>query len=316
MLEFERFDNPTDMTTNNLETPVLILVFNRPDTTERVFQRIRQARPSKLFVAADGPRPDKPGEEAQCEATRALIKNIDWDCKLQTNYSKINQGCRVAVSSGISWFFSKVKEGIILEDDCLPDPSFFPFCESLLAYYRNDERIMHICGVNLQDGVKRGQGAYYFSKINHVWGWATWRRAWEKYDVDIRSFPRLLEQNVFTSIFPDAIMRKYWIKRFNMVFTRQRDTWDYQWQYAMSVNNGLAILPNRNLVSNIGFGSEATHTIDSFHKLSSRPTEILDEIVHPEFVVPNLEADRYAFRKYTNPNKLFKLWQLVRRTIS
>lgn len=303
------------MKTNYLETPVLFLVFNRPDTAEKVFQRIRMAKPRRLFVSADGPRANKVGEQQKCETTRALIKGIDWKCELYTNYSKTNLGCRIAVSSGIDWFFSHVDEGIILEDDCVPDVSFFSFCQSLLDYYRNDERIMHIGGVNFQDGVIRGPWSYYFSKINHVWGWATWKRAWKKYDVDIKSFPRLLEQNGLFSLFPDSVMRRYWMKNFGRVYRKERDTWDYQWQYAMSVNNGLAILPNQNLVSNIGFDTGATHTSGGFHELSNRPTTNLTTIVHPTFVVPDIEADMYAFRKYTNPNKFRKLWHLVRQIV-
>ncbi len=304
------------MSTNHLETPVLFLIFNRPDTTERVFQRIRQAQPRKLFVSADGARPYKEDELQKCEATRNIIRGIDWDCELHTNFSETNQGCRVAVSSGIDWFFANVEEGIILEDDCVPDMSFFSFCSALLSYYRNDERIMHICGVNFQDGVKRGTGTYYFSKINHVWGWATWRRAWKTYDVDIKSFPKTLHENTFSVLFPDPVMRRYWIKSFGLVFNKQRDTWDYQWQYAMSVNNGLAIMPNDNLISNIGFEAGATHTIDSFHKLSNRPTTYLGTIIHPTSVEADGEADLYTFRKYTNPPKIRKLWQLIRRYIA
>lgn len=303
----------TPMKTTSLRTPILFLIFNRPDTTRQVLERIRQLKPRTLYVAADGPRPYKQGEAQKCEETRALVKNIDWKCHVYTHFSETNLGCRVAVSSAIDWFFSRVDEGIILEDDCVPDLSFFPFCEELLSRYREDARIMHICGVNHQDGMIRGEASYYFSKMNHVWGWATWRRAWQQYDVTIESFPQLLQRNALASIFPDGAMRRYWIKRFHLVHTNQRDTWDYQWQYAMSVNNGLAIIPNHNLVSNIGFGAGATHTIDSFDTLHERPTSAIGRLVHPEFIVPDLEADRYSFHKYTNPNKFRKLWNLVRR---
>jgi hypothetical protein len=301
------------MNMDSRATPVLFLVFNRPETTEKVFQRIRQAKPRRLFVSADGPRLNKDGERERCEATRSLIRGIDWDCELHTNYSENNLGCRVAVSSGIDWFFTNVDEGIILEDDCVPDLSFFGFCSALLDHYRNDERIMHIGGVNFQDGVTRGSGSYYYSRINHVWGWATWKRAWAKYDVNVATLPRMIEQHVFESIFPDRAMRDYWMKSFDLVFKKQKDTWDIQWQYAMSINDGLAILPNQNLISNIGFDIGATHTIDSFHDLSNRPTVALEAMVHPELVVPDSEADLYAFRKYTNPRKVRKLWYLIRR---
>ena len=170
-------------------------------------------------------------------------------CDLKTNLSEKNLGCRAGVSSGITWFFNHVSEGIILEDDCVPDTSFFRFCEVLLEYYRNDERIMHIGGINLQDGRTRGIGSYYFSKINHIWGWATWKRAWDKYDVNISTYPQLVEQKLFSTVFTNPATRRYWQKNIDLVYNNRKDTWDIQWQYAVSVNNGLAIIPNRNLVS-------------------------------------------------------------------
>jgi len=301
------------MAIKQFNTPILFLIFNRPDTTEKVFQKIREVQPRQLFVSADGPRSNRTNENHACVETRKIINKIDWKCDLHTNFSKNNLGCRIGVSSGIDWFFNQVEEGIILEDDCVPDISFFNFCHTLLEYYRNDERIMHIGGVNLQDGVIRGTGSYYFSKINHIWGWATWRRAWNKYDVNISSYPHLIAQNTLAQLFPDSAIKKYWQKNFNLVHTKQKDTWDIQWLFTMMVNNGLAILPNKNLISNIGYNLSATHTIDSFHELADRPTDSISEIKHPEFVIPNNQADYYTFRKYMNPNKLKKLQQLIMR---
>jgi hypothetical protein len=297
------------------DTPILFLIFNRPGTTERVFQTIRAIRPRQLFVSADGPRLSKKNEQLQCEETRSIIRNIDWDCTLKTNFSEKNLGCRVAVSSAIDWFFANVNEGIILEDDCLPDQSFFPFCESLLQKYRRDLRIMHINGVNCQDGVLRGNGSYYFSGLSHVWGWATWKRAWDAYDVNIATYPEFLATNMLQDMFPLQAMQRYWRKRFDLVFNRLKDTWDFQWQYSLSINNGLCITPNVNLVSNIGFNLNATHTIDNFHSLANRPTSSLASIVHPPFVSADHAADRYEFRKYVEPHKFKKLWQLIRRSL-
>ena len=301
------------MKSKAFDIPILFLIFNRPDTTAKVFERIRRMKPRMLYVAADGPRTNKPGESQLCEATRAIVKGVDWDCKVYTRYSKTNQGCRVAVSTAIDWFFSRVDEGIILEDDCVPNDAFFQFCRSLLEFYRSDERIMHICGVSFQDGAQRGNASYYFSSMNHVWGWATWKRAWEKYDVNVSAFPQLVESGVFASIFPDPEMRTFWIKRFNLVYARQRDTWDYQWQFAMSVNHGLSIVPNNNLVSNIGFGTDATHTTDSFHELGNRPTIDMKNLIHPQFVVPNHDADWYTFRNYMSPSRYQKTLLVARR---
>ena len=297
-------------------TPILFLIFNRPDTTDKVFETIRKIQPRQLFISADGPRPDKMDEKIKCELAREVIQRIDWKCDLKTNLSEKNLGCRVGVSSGIHWFFTHVSEGIILEDDCLPDSSFFHFCEVLLKYYRNDERVMHIGGVNFQDGKTRGGGSYYFSRINHIWGWATWKRAWDKYDVNVSTYPQLLEQKLFSTVFTNPDTRRFWQKNIELVYNKTKDTWDIQWQYAVSVNNGLAILPNVNLVSNIGFDINATHTIDHFNTLANRPTSTIDSIIHPKFIIPDDQADAYTIRKYLNPSKLKKLWQLIRRGLA
>jgi hypothetical protein len=296
------------MKPESFSTPILFLIFNRPDTTSQVFNKIREIRPKYLFVSADGPRQNKIDDEQKCRETRNIIKKIDWECKPKTNYSEKNLGCRVGVSSGINWFFNQVTEGIILEDDCLPDLSFFHFCESLLEYYRNDERIMHIGGVNFQDGRARGSASYYFSRICHVWGWATWKRAWDKYDVNVTRLHA--KENRWCEFFPDRSMRKFWQKKFELVYNKEKDTWDYQWQYASSVNNGLAIIPSVNLISNIGFEGEATHTTANIHMLANRPTKSIGALLHPAIIEPDRQADEYTFRKYTNPNKLRKLWQL------
>ena len=303
------------MNSDQFSTPILFLIFNRPDTTARVFQQIRAVKPKHLFVSADGPRPQKPGEADRCAQARAIIKNIDWECEIKTNFSDKNQGCKIGVSSGIDWFFQQVEEGIILEDDCLPDISFFHFCETLLEYYRDDERVMHIGGVNFQDGHIRGTGTYYFSQLNHIWGWATWKRAWNTYDVHIGTFPQVLKQDRFRQIFQDFRTMQYWLKQFDRVYANNLDTWDVQWQYAMSVQNGLAILPNINLISNIGFDQNATHTVEYFHKLAHRPTSSIGTIIHPTARAADFEADLYSMRIYMNPNKLRKLCRLLKSMI-
>jgi hypothetical protein len=290
-------------------TPILFLIFNRPDTTEKVFQQISRIKPHHFFISADGPRKNNKDDEQNCAEARRITEKVNWDCELKTNFSDNNKGCRVGVSSGIDWFFNHVSEGIILEDDCFPDISFFHFCETLLEHYRNDERIMHIGGVNFQDGRIRGTGSYYFSEISHVWGWATWKRAWKLYDVNISELRA--EEHRFHEIYPNRAMMQYWLKNFELVYRKEKDTWDFQWQYAMSVHNGLAIIPNVNLVSNIGFHGNATHTKDSINILANRPTESVANVRHPAFVAPDLRADRYTFRQYLRPNKLIKLWRLI-----
>jgi len=301
------------MTNNPFATPILFLIFNRPVTTEKVFQQIRKIQPRHLFVSADGPRKEKTNEEQKCIETLKIIEKIDWECELKTNYSEKNLGCRVGVSSGINWFFSIVTEGIILEDDCLPDLSFFHFCETLLEYYRTDKRIMHIGGVNFQDGKTRGTGSYYFSAFNHVWGWATWKRAWNLYDVDMKSYPECLRQGLLNQLFPDPAIRNYWKRNFDLVFENRKDTWDFQWQYASAINHGLSIIPNSNLITNIGFDANATHTVDHSHLLANIPTNAMQDIIHPTAITIEQKADRYAFRHYLSPSKWRKVWSLIRR---
>ena len=303
------------MVNKPFDTPILFLIFNRPDTTKKVFQRIRDIQPRQLFISADGPREHKTGEDRLCAETRKIVEQVDWKCEIQTNFSKKNLGCRIGVSSGIDWFFRHVTEGIILEDDCLPDISFFHFCETLLEYYKNDNRVMHIGGINLQDGMVRGNSSYYFSRISHIWGWATWKRAWQKYDVHMSTYPQFLEQNILRLLFPNLYTQKYWKRNLNLVFRKMKDTWDLQWQYTLLINNGLAVLPNINLISNIGFDGDATHTIDSFNAIANRPTGMIDHIQHPLFIVPDSDADEYVLKKYLNPPKLIKGWQLIRRNM-
>ena len=274
-----------------LTTPVLFLIFNRPDTTQKVFNAIKQAKPKQLFVAADGPREDKEGEKEKCEQTRKLIEQVDWDCKVKTLFRDKNLGCKIAPSSSIDWFFENVKEGIILEDDCLPSQGFFWFCQELLKKYRNDTRIMIISGNNFQFGRIRGKGSYYFSKYGSTWGWATWRRAWKHYDVNMKNFEEFKKEAQINNIFPIKQQQKYWTKIFQSVYDGKIDTWDYQWAYSRFINNGLSVTPNVNLISNIGFGSNSTHTKDKSSIFSEMEAREITDIIHPNFVLADQEAD-------------------------
>jgi len=276
-----------------LKTPVLFLIFNRPDTTERVFEEIRKQKPQYLYVAADGARVDKTGESELCRKARDIIKNVDWECEVYTFYRESNLGCKKAVSEGITWFFDNVEEGIIIEDDCLPSGSFFKFCEENLEKYRHDTRIMHISGENPLNK-SFGHASYFFSQIPHIWGWASWRRAWKLYDAEFQlksqTFDCFIKNNLIANVFEQQEAQKYWNKIFLRVKSGEINTWDYQWTYALFVNNGLSIVPNKNMVSNIGFGNiNATHTGENA-KCADREVFEIDEITHPEFVLPLKEA--------------------------
>jgi hypothetical protein len=276
-----------------LKTPVVFLIFRRPDLTARVFETIRQAQPAKLLIVADGARNEE--EAILCQQTRAVTEQIDWDCEVLRNYSDVNLGCRQRISSGITWTFEQVEEAIILEDDCLPHPSFFSYCENLLDYYRDDERIMVISGDNFQDGNQRTPYSYYFSKYNHCWGWATWRRAWKHWHFNPETWIEFRDTGLIKFICDDSYEEKYWTQVFNTLFLEGKpNTWDYPWTFACWSQSGLTALPNVNLVSNIGFGAGGTHTFGDSH-LANMAVEDIGEITHPPFVVRHIEGDRYTF---------------------
>lgn len=302
-----------------LNTAVLFLIFNRIDSATRVFEAIRQARPQRLYVAADGPRTDHSGEAEKVAKVREIATKVDWPCEVKTLFREKNLGCKRAVGSAITWFFEQEEQGIILEDDCLPHQDFFHFCEKLLNYYRYDKRVFVITGDNFQKGQKRGDGSYYFSRYNHVWGWASWRRAWKHYDVDLSFWPEWRHSQDWFQKLPDTVERKYWQKIFDRMYEQKIDTWDYSWTASVWFHGGLTATPNVNLVSNIGFGPDSTHTkiVDSPH--SAIPTSALGEIIKPTRVILDREADLYTF-DHVFGGKLYRFpwpWlMLPRRAVS
>jgi len=276
-----------------LSTPVAFIIFNRPDTTERVFTEIAKAKPTKLLVVADGARTDKVGEAEKVAATRAIIDRVDWDCEVLTNYSDVNLGCKHRVSSGIDWVFEQVEEAIILEDDCLPDPTFFRFCHELLEYYRYDQRIGMIKGNNFLFGQQRNNDSYYFSKYCIIWGWATWRDRWiNTYDVKITKWPAILADDWLPDLLGDSKQVAYWRNIFDRTYNNLIDTWDYQWFFTNLVEGRLSITPHVNLISNIGVGVDATHTKDDCIVLNI-PTKLISfPLTHPLGVFQNSQDDK------------------------
>jgi hypothetical protein len=287
-------------------TFVLFLIFNRPDTTQKVFDAIKKAKPKQLFVAADGPRLDKVGEIEKCRKTREIATSVDWDCEVKTLFRDKNLGCKMAISSAIEWFFENVEEGIILEGDCLPGQSFFWFCQELLEYYRNDTRIMHISANNFQFGRVRGEGSYYFSKYPHIWGWATWRRAWKHYEINMKNLEEFKKEVQINNVFNIKQQQKYWMKIFQLVHEGKIDTWDYQWGYACFINNGLCVTPNVNLVSNIGFGKEALHTKDPNSIFSNMKIKNIQKIKHPDFILADKTADYFTSKLCFGNKNIFE----------
>lgn len=277
----------------NLKTPVLFLIYNRPDTTQRVFDAIRQAKPSRLFVAADGPRDDRAGDAERCEQVRRIIDTVDWDCEVVTLFRERNLGCRRGVSSAIDWFFTKVEEGIILEDDCLPSRSFFGYCQELLEYYRHDTRIMQICGLNVLREWGRNGHSYYYSSYGPVWGWAAWRRAWKFYDMDMVLWPEIRKKRFYEDFCQNYEEAQFRLELYDKVYASEIDTWDYQWGFAKMINHGLSVIASSNLITNIGFDADATHTV-SGHNNPYAAMEALElnlPLTHPRYVVRDCQAD-------------------------
>jgi hypothetical protein len=295
-----------------LNTPVLFLVFNRPETTAQVFEAIRKAQPPRLYVAADGPRLDRVGEAEKVAKVREIATAVDWPCEVKTLFREENLGCKKAVSGAITWFFEHEEQGIILEDDCLPHPDFFNFCDSLLERYRGDNKVWVITGNNFQNGQKRGEASYYFSHYNHCWGWATWRRAWKHYQGDLPFWPGWKASQTWTQKLPDRVERRYWSKIFDRVYKNQIDSWAYPWAACVWYHGGLAATPNVNLVSNIGFGSEATHTTSKRSSLAEIKTESIGKLCHPSLIEQDLDADKYVFN-YTFGGKSLRFPQLFLR---
>ncbi|MEJ2882489.1 nucleotide-diphospho-sugar transferase [Pedobacter sp. GR22-6] len=295
------------------QSPLLFLVFNRPDVTQKVFLAIRDAKPKKLYIAADGPRTDRPDETRLCKQTREIFDHIDWDCEVHTLFRDQNLGCKEAISSAITWFFEQEEEGIILEDDCLPAPSFFRYCDILLEKYRFDTRIRHITGANHQLGRKWGDASIYFANQTHVWGWASWRRVWKDYDKDLINYQESEVEDQFRKIFSDRFVIEAWTNIFKEVKAGKIDTWDYQLAILNFFNNSLSVNPNVNLITNIGFRADATHTVNLQSPYANLPHENIGELTYPKYVLPEKAADYEVFRRDYRLDEKWEKHNLVRR---
>ncbi|MBB5317220.1 glycosyltransferase family 2 protein [Tunturibacter empetritectus] len=283
-----------------LQTPVALFVFKRPETTRQVFEAIAQVRPIKLLLVADGPRNDRHGEAEACLKVRDIVAQVDWPCEVYTNFADGNLGCQERVISGLDWVFSLVEEAIILEDDCLPDLSFFPFCQELLERYRGDDRVASITGTNLVEKYLNTDSSYYFSQLGGIWGWASWRSEWQRYDRYLKDWPKLKQEKMLSEIFGDSKAVAYWTEIFDAMHNRTGpNTWDYQWLYTRLKNNSLNIIPRTNLISNIGFGMDATHTAEIDSRLIQPRRAIEFPLRHPSSFVPSRSTDRYLQGLFT-----------------
>ena len=294
-----------DQPVSALTTPVLLMIFSRPDTTRRVLDTIRQARPARLYVAADGPRPGHPTDAVRCAETRALVQEVDWPCEVFTLFQEKNLNCGLAPVTAMNWFFEHEPEGIILEDDCVPAPSFFQFCQELLARYRNDARVMHIGGNNFGSEATKPLGAdapsYHFSTQRNSWGWATWRRAWQLYDYHLTDFRRVVASGDLNDTFTGPLERRYRLGKMAGVLALPQppDVWDYQWEYTIARHHGLYIVPAVNLVGNIGFGNDSTHTHDGGDVMGTVPArDLAFPLRHPAQVAQDRRRDNRRFNEF------------------
>ena len=275
-----------------MQTPVVLIIYRRPDTTRKVLEQIRKVKPERLFVIADGPGSDL--DKERCQATRTAVEGIDWPCKVSRNYADENMGCRARVSSGLDWVFENVERAIILEDDCLPSPSFFPFCEELLHRYGDDKRVMHINGNTYgTDFSDLNEYSYGFCNYAQVWGWATWRRAWRHFDVNISKWPQFKKSGLTQSLEGNTKAKEKRYEKWDRTYRGEIDAWGYQWHFAVMSQGGLAVVPNRNLISNIGFDKLATHTTNAdSHKANLNAEAIEDPLSHPPFIVSDQRINK------------------------
>ena len=277
------------------ENPVLLRIFRRPEMTKQVLEVLRHVRPAKLYISGDGPKGSSTEEDIRVSQAREIATNIDWECDIHTRFWEENVGGPQAGFEGISWFFRHEPQGIILEDDNLPNIDFFRFCDVLLERYKYDPSIFAITGNNFQDGQLRGEASYYFSKFPHCWGWATWRRAWQYSSLDISFWDPWKRSKEWINWLPDAVERQFWEKKFDDIFFKRKVHWDHAWAASCWHRGGLTVTPNLNLVSNIGFGEGATNTANPNDKMAKLPMHSLGELSHPLRVEQDKVADRYVF---------------------
>jgi len=300
-----------------MKSPVLFLVFNRPDTTRQVFEAIRSARPPRLYIAADGPRLSRKGELNLCMESRKISTSVDWPCEVKTLFREKNLGCKKGVSGGIDWFFEQEEEGIILEDDILPLPSFFRYCDELLERYRHDDRVGLISGCNLISKRFSSNESYFFSRYSHIWGWATWRRAWNLYDVGMQAWPEWRDNGGLSSLSDGSkLFESQWKSTLDNAFKGGVDTWDYQWLFTCWCHGMITALPAHNQTNNLGFGPDATHTMGNVpdYIKESIPEPLPFPLRHPSHIERSSKADALLDRRAFGMTRKKQLKFKIRQT--
>jgi hypothetical protein len=299
------------------KAPVLLIVFNRPESTEKVFSVIRNARPSKLYISADAPRPGNIEDEKKCSLVKKIIQKVDWNCKVFYRFSEVNQGCGPGPYNAISWALEGEDRVIILEDDCIPALSFFDYCSELLERYKNDTRIWIISGNQYNEEAVETPHSYFFSRYGHSQGWATWKRCWSTLDINMEKWPLIKQQDIFKAVFPSREETLFFKKIYDHAFSNislNNHSWDIQFSFFLRSNNALSIVPKKNLVSNIGY--LGTHSSRKLWFHDSEVDESYSIKSHPDFILPDVNYDKYHFKHhwkrksslfYRIKNKIFKI---------
>lgn len=279
-----------------LTVPVVFCTFKRLDTAKQVFEKIRMAKPEKLYLVSDAPRASIPGEKEKVEEVHQYIEShIDWECQVHKNYASENMGCGKRIYTGITWAFETEEQAIILEDDCVPDPTFFRYCQEMLEHYKDDERILMIGGNNPIEQMHQSEHEYLFSHVPFMWGWATWKRAWDLYDYRLESWPQNRKNPLIKKAIPVKKAYYLYTTEFDVMHEgKYDDVWDYQFMYAGIINSMYGILPTKSHVKNIGFIEESTHTKDAPEWINHNVSPVTFPIRYRETV----EWDRDFDEKY------------------
>jgi len=314
VLAARKADRNHPMNGHKLSTPVALFLYRRPECTAESFRVVSAQQPPKLLIVADGPKSDQ--EREQCLAARRIVERIDWPCEVLRNYSDTNLGCRRRMWTGLDWVFSLVDRAILIEDDCVPHASFFRFAEEMLERYKDEPRVMMINAMSSPPFAGRNDQSYWFTRYPLVWGWATWRRAWRLYDAEMRAWPGKRQEGMLGRMLQDEDACEYWTGMLDRAHANQIDTWDYMWTFSCWANDGVSIIPSVNMVKNIGFGAEATHTTDSDSKHARLAAkEMIFPLRHPAGIEVSPADDKTLFAHsfgWKRPSRLERYWVAAR----
>lgn len=294
------------------KSAVLLIVFNRPDLAREVLDSIRLVQPERLYIAADGPRVDHADDPARCAETRKILESIDWKCEVNTQFQTSNLGVELGVKTAIDWFFTHEESGIVLEDDTVPTGDFYRFCDEMLERYSNDDRVGCVCGSNFT-GYSPTYASYLFSRDRGSWGWATWSRSWKNMDLDLTWLNQPQASSIRANLGSSESIRRVWDWRFKLLRSRAIETWDWQWAASLAAQSQLAIFPSANLVSNIGFGTDSTHTSGAAPEIVLNTGKLSWPLEHPKYVVPDIEFMK--LHESGNPGALNRFIQTILYTL-